>query len=108
MAKKKLLFVIIIVLMLLTGCNNEKKDRYFKGIVSEVTNTYFIVIPNESEPIKDMGDKVWVPKKVVSADGIPDISVDDRIQVIYKDAEKSDEGIKLNVVFAIYKESEIE
>ncbi|WP_349669591.1 hypothetical protein [Lacrimispora sp.] len=108
MAKKKLLFVFIIILLLLTGCNNEKKDKYFKGIVSEVTDTYFIVIPNEGEPIKDMGDKVWVLKKVVSADGIPDISVDDRIQVIYKDVEKSDDGIKLDVVFAIYKESEIE
>ncbi len=108
MVKKKLLFAIIIILLLLTGCNNEKKDKYFKGIVSEVTDTNFIVIPNEGEPIKDMGNKVWVPKKVVSADGIPDISVDDRIQVIYKDAEKSDDGIKLNVVFAIYKEPEIE
>ena len=108
MVKKKLLFVFIIILLLLTGCNNEKKEKYFKGIVSEITDTYFIVIPNEGEPIKDMGDKVWVPKKVVSADGIPDISVDDSIRVIYKDAEKSDDRIKLDVVFAIYKESEIE
>ena len=105
---KKILFVFIIFLLLLIGCSNDKKEKYFNGIISEVAETYFIVIPNEGEPIKDMGDKVWVPKKVVSADGIPDISVDDRIQVIYKDVEKSDDGIKLDVVFAIYKESEIE
>lgn len=47
-------------------------------------------------------------RKKYTEGGIPDISVDDRIQVIYKDAEKSDDGIKLNVVFAIYKELEIE
>lgn len=105
---KKILFVFIIFLLLLTGCSNDKKEKYFNGIISEVADTYFIVIPNEGEPIKDMGYKVLVPKKVVSADGIPDISVDDKIQVIYKDAEKFDDGIKLDVVFAIYKESEIE
>ncbi|MDW2797174.1 hypothetical protein RZO55_06235 [Clostridium boliviensis] len=105
---KKTLFIFIIILLLSTGCSNEKKDKYFKGIVSEDTDTFFIVIPNEDDPIKEMGNKVWVPKKVVSADGIPDISVDDKIQVIYKDAEKVDDGIKLDIVYAIYKESEIE
>jgi hypothetical protein len=105
---KKVLLVFIIILLLLNGCNNEKKEKYLKGIVSEIADTYFILIPNEDDPVKNMGDKVWVPKKVVSADGIPDISVDDKIQVIYKDAEKFDDGIKLDVVFAIYKESEIE
>lgn len=97
---KKILFVFIIFLLLLIGCSNDKKEKYFNGIISEVADTYFIVIPNEGEPIKDMGYKVLVPKKVVSADGIPDISVDDKIQVIYKDAEKFDDGIKLDVVFA--------
>ena len=95
-------------MLLLTGCSNEKKEKYFKGIVSEVADSYFIVIPNEGEPIKNLGDKVWVPKKVVSADGIPDVSVGDKIQVIYKDVEKFDDGIKLDVVYAIFKESEIE
>ena len=103
----KKLFIFIIILLLSTGCSNEKKDKYFNGIVSEDTDNFFIVIPNEDDPIKEMGNKVWVPKKVVSADGIPDISVDDKIQVIYKDAEKVDDGIKLDIVYAIYKESEI-
>ncbi len=95
-------------MLLLTGCSNEKKEEYFKGIVSEVADSYFIVIPNEGEPIKNLGDKVWVPKKVVSADGIPDVSVGDKIQLIYKDSEKFDDGIKLDIVYAIFKESEIE
>lgn len=102
------MFILTILLLLLTGCSNEKKEKYFNGIVSEVTDTYFIVIPDEGEPIKDLGDKALIPKKVVSADGIPDISVDERVQIIYKDAEKSNDGIKLDVVFAVYKESEIE
>lgn len=103
--KKKIMLLLTIMLLVVTGC--ETKNNYFKGTISEITDIYFVVIPDEDEPIKKIGDIVLVPKEVISTDGVPDIIVGERVQIVYKDAKKSDDGAKIDVVFAIYKESDL-
>lgn len=106
--KKNLLYILAIVLLLLAGCGNEKKQDYFKGTISEIYDTYLVVIPDDGESIKDMGNKIFVSKEVVSAKGVPDVTIDERVQIVYNGSNQSNDGVTLDVVYAIYKESELE
>ena len=105
--KNKLYVLLTIVLITFCSGCNEMGENYFKGSVSEITDSYFTVIPDNTEPIKDMGDVILVPKEVVSTRGVPELSVNDRIQVVYHETEQTDEGIVLDIVYAIYREDEI-
>ena len=105
--KKKLSVLLTIVLITLCSGCNEKGENYFKGSISEITDSYFTVVPDNTEAIKDLGDVILVPKEVVSTRGVPELSVNDRIQVVYHETEQTDEGIVLDIVYAIYIEDEI-
>ena len=48
--KKKLCMLFAIVLLLVGGCN-EKSQNYFIGTILKITDNYFIVSPDDSEPI---------------------------------------------------------
>ena len=69
--KKKLCMLFAIVLLLVGGCN-EKSQNYFIGSILEITDNYFIVSPDDSEPIRETSDNILVPKEVVSANGVPE------------------------------------
>jgi hypothetical protein len=103
----KKIFIYVILMLLLVGCT-EKKQDYFNGIVSEIADDYIIVIPDEDEPIKKLGDKVYVTKELMSTRGIPHLEFNERVRILYNKAEKDKEYIRLKTVFAIYKESEID
>ena len=106
--KNKLSVLLTIVLITFCSeCSGEMGENYFKGSVSEITDSYFAVIPDDTEPIKDIGDVILVPKEVVSTRGVPELSVNDRIQVVYNETEKTDAGIALDIVYAIYREDEL-
>ena len=96
-----------IVLLLVGGCN-EKSQSYFAGTILKITDNYFIVSPDDSESIRKTGDMVLVPKEVVSANGVPELAVGERIQVVYNAMEQTDEGIIVDIVYAIYKENDLE
>ena len=68
--KNKLCMLFAIVLLIVGGCN-EKSQNYFIGTILEITDNYFIVSPDDSEPIRETSDNILVPKEVVSANGIP-------------------------------------
>ena len=74
----------------------------------EITDNYFIVSPDDSEPIRETSDNILVPKEVVSANGVPELAVGERIQVVYNEMEQTDEGIIVDIVYAIYKENDLE
>ena len=105
--KKKLCMLFAIVLLLVGGCN-EKSQNYFIGTILEITDNYFIVSPDDSEPIREIGDMILVPKEVVSANGVLELAVGERIQVVYNEMEQTDEGIIVDIVYAIYKENDLE
>lgn len=50
--KKKLCMLFAIVLLLVGGCN-EKSQNYFTGTILKITDNYFIVSPDDSEPIRE-------------------------------------------------------
>ena len=64
--KKKLCMLFAIVLLLVGGCN-EKSQNYFTGTILKITDNYFIVSPDDSEPIRETSDNILVPKEVVSS-----------------------------------------
>lgn len=105
--KNKLCMLFAIVLLLVGGCN-EKSQNYFAGTILKITDNYFVVSPDDSESIRETGDMVLVPKEVVSANGVPELAVGERIQVVYNEMEQTDEGIIVDIVYAIYKENDLE
>ena len=105
--KNKLCMLFAIVLLLVGGCN-EKSQNYFAGTILEITDNYFVVSPDDSESIRETGDMVLVPKEVVSSNGIPELAAGERIQVVYNEMEQTDEGIIVDIVYAIYKENDLE
>ena len=93
--KNKLCMLFAIVLLIVGGCNEKSQN-------------YFIVSPDDSEPIRETSDNILVPKEVVSANGIPELAVGERIQVVYNEMEQTDEGVIIDIVYAIYKENDLE
>ena len=98
--KNKLCMLFAIVLLLVGGCN-EKSQNYFTGTILKITDNYFIVSPDDSEPIRETSDNILVPKEVVSANGVPELAVGERIQVVYNQKELMDEGVIIDIVYAI-------
>ena len=105
--KNKLCMLFAIVLLLVGGCN-EKSQNYFAGTILKITDNYFVVSPDDSESIRETGDNILVPKEVVSANGVPELAVGERIQVVYNEMELTDEGVIIDIVYAIYKENDLE
>ena len=95
-----------VLIFLFTGCGHEKKQDFFKGTVSEIAETYIMVTPNDDDPMKEAGDRIYVPKTVVSKD-LPELTLNETVQVVYRGYERFEDGVKLDTVFAIYKESEL-
>ena len=109
--KKKLCMLFAIVLLLVGGCN-EKSQNYFTGTILKITDNYFIVSPDDSEPIRETSDNILVPKEVVSANGVPELAVGERIQVVYNEMELTDEGViidkPINVKWGNYSQIKCE
>lgn len=105
--KNKLCMLFAIVLLIVGGCN-EKSQNYFIGTILKITDNYFIVSPDDSEPIRETSDNILVPKEVVSANGVPELAVGEHIQVVYNEMEQTDEGVIIDIVYAIYKENDLE
>ena len=106
--KNKLCMLFAIVLLLVGGCN-EKSQNYFAGTILKITDNYFVVSPDDSESIRETGDMILVPKEVVSANGVPELAVGEQhIQVVYNEMEQTDEGVIIDIVYAIYKENDLE
>lgn len=103
---KKALLLIFFLIFLFAGCDNEKKQDFFKGTVSEITQSYIIVTPNDGDPIKEIGDTIYVPKTVVSKD-LPELTLNENVQIVYRGYERFEDAVKLDIVFAIYKESDL-
>lgn len=97
----------VICYCFIAGCN-EKSQNYFTGTILKITDNYFIVSPDDSEPIRETSDNILVPKEVVSANGVPELAVGERIQVVYNEMELTDEGVIIDIVYAIYKENDLE
>ena len=68
----------------------------------------YVVSPDDSESIRETGDMILVPKEVVSANGVPELAVGEHIQVVYNEMEQTDEGVIIDIVYAIYKENDLE
>lgn len=45
---------------------------------------------------------------MVSANGVPELAAGERIQVVYNEMEQTDEGVIIDIVYAIYKENDLE
>lgn len=105
--KNKICMLFAIVLLIVGGCN-EKSQNYFIGTILEITDNYFIVSPEDSEPIRHISDIIFVPKEVVSSNEVSELTVGERIQVVYNKTEQTDEGTIIDIVYAIYKEKDLD
>ena len=103
--KKMIAFVLASVLILaLVACGNDKGQDYLNAIVLEITDTE-IIAEGIDEPTSQLtGKTLAVSKNVISASGIPEIEVGDKIRVVF-DFSKADETsnpVKIEHVYAIY------
>ena len=63
---------------------------------------YLVVIPDEEEPLKDKGDE-----DIVSQKGVPDVMIGEKVQIVYNGTNETENGLELDIVYAIYTEAEL-
>lgn len=100
-------FLILLLFSMLIACSAEKGQAYFRGTIVEITNEYYVIAPDGEKLLNgDLAEQVLVPKEVVRAQEI-DFAQDERVQVVYNMITNSPDGPKTDIVYAIYRESEL-
>lgn len=87
----------------LSGCENELGQAYFNAKVLEVNKKYIDVRCIKSFNSGISGDEEFsITKDVVSADGVPELNVDDNIRVVFDGNVMESAPLQIGTVYAIY------
>lgn len=80
-------------------------QSYFNATVLSVSNDEIKVECSDTlESTFQQGDIVVFSKDIISANGIPELNIDDEIRIVYNgDVVAEGMSIQLSTVFAIYK-----
>lgn len=104
--KNKMLLIIIVASLFLSACGNKKNQNFFRGTIVEITDSYFLVKPDDEEIVKETYDIIQVSKETIRQQDIDFLS-QERVQVVYNEIlDSTDRGI-IDIVYAIYRESEL-
>lgn len=107
MKKRFSLVVFLLLFSTLIACSTEKKQNYFVGTIVEITDNYFVIVPDDGKLLDDdLTRQLLVPKEVVRAQEI-NFSQGERVQVVYNKITNSQSDPKIDIVYAIYRESEL-
>lgn len=82
--------------------NRSGGQAYFQAVVQEISEKQILVTPLEGSSELNSSDLIWITKKVVSAEGIPDIQEGDTIQIVYDGLIQETYPAQISTVFAIY------
>lgn len=106
----KIRYSLVLFLLLfstLIACSTEKKQNYFIGTIVEITDNYFVIVPDNEKLLNDnLTGQLLVPKEVVRAQEI-NFSQGERVQVVFNKITNSQGDPKVDIVYAIYRESEL-
>ena len=86
--------------------SEEAGQRYFCGMVLEISDQYFLVEPDEGEEERKSADRITVPTNVISAEGVPEVRVGDELRIVYDGEIMESYPARLSTVFAIYRADE--
>lgn len=107
MKKRFSLVVFLLLFSTLIACSTEKKQNYFVGTIVKITDNYFVIVPDDGKLLDDdLTRQLLVPKEVVRAQEI-NFSQGERVQVVYNKITNSQSDPKIDIVYAIYRESEL-
>ena len=106
MKNRKIVTLIVFLMLIstLVACG-EKGQDYFTGTIVEITDHYYVVTPDDEKLLDaDASGLLLVPKETVQKREL-DLKQGERVQIVYNEITK---GIpKIDIVYAIYKESEL-
>ena len=89
----------------LSGCKNEteKRQAYFNAKLLEINKQY---VDNRCIKAFNSGisvdEEFSVTKDVVSAEGVPELNVDDNIRVVFNGDVMESDPLQIGTVYAIY------
>ena len=87
----------------LSGCKNEAEQAYFNAKVLEVNKEYVDVRCIEAfNSGISVDEEFSVTKDVVSAEGVPELNVDDNIRVVFNGDVMESDPLQIGTVYAIY------
>lgn len=108
MKKSSLLAFVLLLIATLAGCGSEKTQAYFVGTVAEITDDCFVVVPDDEGLLSEDGaGQVLVPREVVRVQEV-DFGKGERVRIVFHEITYSQGKPKIDVVYAIYRESELQ
>ena len=97
------IFAVLGCIVALSGCKNEAEQAYFNSIVLEVNKEYVDVRCIEAfNSGISVDEEFSVTKDMVSAEGVPELNVDDNIRVVFNGDVMESEPLQIGTVYAIY------
>ena len=103
----RILFLCIAgVFCVMLFTSEEAGQRYFCGMVLEISDQYFLVEPDEGEEERKSADRITVPTNVISAEGVPEVKVGDEIRIVYDGEIMESYPARLSTGFAIDRADE--
>ena len=102
--KRWLSFLAVLgCIVALSGCKNEAEQAYFNAKVLEVNKEYVDVRCIEAfNSGISVDEEFSVTKDVVSAEGVPELNVDDNIRVVFNGDVMESDPLQIGTVYAIY------
>lgn len=95
--------VVFVCIITLSGCKNEVGQVYFNARVLEVNDGYVDVRCLEAfNSGISVDEEFSVTKDVVSAEGVPELNVDDNIRVVFNGDVMESDPLQIGTVYAIY------
>lgn len=110
MKKMIALLLPFILGLTFTACGNKKGQDYLDAKVLEVKDSEIIAVCIEESANQLEGAALVVSRKVISADGVPELEADDEIRVVFDSGKVSRSGdpVKIEHVYAIYLLDDLE
>ena len=110
MKKRIILLLMSVFAIALAACGNQKGQDHIDAKVLKITQTEIAALCIGESGNQLEGKTLAVSRKVISADGVPEIRAGDKIRVVFDAGKvsKSEDPVRVEHVYAIYLLDDIE